>query len=142
MVKVVNQRTLSPPYRQQEGGALAADKSQRQHSGYHRVAMQSSIHGERRVSEESENPTELIPDIEEAKFFTLGAQLLVIGGLANQDLRFKVYFCDRQCNYCVGGTHGCGRVRGTGITHVFYELNLSRPTHRGVRSFRRLCQVA
>ncbi|CAM9158992.1 unnamed protein product [Sphacelaria rigidula] len=54
--------------------------------------MQSSIHGERRVSEESENPTELIPDIEEAKFFTLGAQLLVIGGLANQDLRFKTFY--------------------------------------------------
>lgn len=41
---------------------------------------------------ETDNPKELTPDVELAKFFALGAQLVVIEGLAGQDLHFKVCF--------------------------------------------------
>lgn len=37
-----------------------------------------------------ENPKELVPHPQPAKFFALGAQFDVIQGLCNQDLRFKV----------------------------------------------------
>lgn len=40
--------------------------------------------------EEKSNLKELLPDLPLAKFFALGAQLVVIEGLASQDLRFKV----------------------------------------------------
>lgn len=37
-----------------------------------------------------ENPSELVPDAQQAKFFALGAQFVIIQGLCQQDLRFKV----------------------------------------------------
>lgn len=45
----------------------------------------------------ADNPNELIPDVELAQFFALGAQLAVVEGLAGQDLRFKVCFERQTC---------------------------------------------
>lgn len=36
---------------------------------------------------------ELVPDAEQAKFFALGAQFVIVQDLCQQDLRFKVMLC-------------------------------------------------
>ncbi len=39
----------------------------------------------------------LVPDAEQAKFFALGAQFVIIQELCQQDLRFKVHNAEKSC---------------------------------------------
>ncbi|CAM9254687.1 unnamed protein product [Ectocarpus sp. 13 AM-2016] len=48
--------------------------------------------GEPTVLDEGENPSGLVPDVQSAKFFALGAQFVIIQNLCNQDLRFKKFY--------------------------------------------------